>query len=151
MTQQGNDKPQTSIMLKVSEVGLRGAIFLALVGLLCVILLVVILLAFDIKTSNDIVAIVGVFTSVLGSLVGLIVGNGVGSQGREASDKRADAAQQQATDANNRVATTKAVAGMMQKKLDKRAPVKGVGVAPERGPEADFADLSDMVKQILEA
>ena len=152
MTQQDNEKPQTTVTPKVNELGLRGAIFLAGGGLLGVILLIVILLAFNIKTSNDIVAIVGVFTSVLGSLVGLIVGNGVGSQGKAASDKRADVAQQHATDADKKVAANKVVAGVIHDKLTKQKQGGTLKIARDsEAANADLDELSGLVKKILES
>lgn len=76
---------------------IRKAFWLAIIGLLLAAVLVVVLLAFGIKTSTDIVAIVGLFTSVLGTLVGAFFGLQVGSAGKEKAEERADKAEQKSS------------------------------------------------------
>ena len=73
---------------------IRKAFWLAIIGLSIAAILVIVLLAYGFKTSNDIVAIVGLFTSVLGTLVGAFFGLQIGSAGKEASEQRANKAEQ---------------------------------------------------------
>ncbi len=69
------------------------AFWLAIIGLFLAALLVLVLLAFGIKQANDIVAIVGLFTSVLGTLVGAFFGLQIGSAGKEQTEQRANKAE----------------------------------------------------------
>jgi hypothetical protein len=102
---QEQKKPDTSIKelptpAKDSQVEIyriKKAFWLAVFGLLLAAILVIVLLAFDIKTSNDIVAIVGLFTSVLGTLVGAFFGLQIGSAGKEKVEERADKAEQKSS------------------------------------------------------
>ncbi len=73
---------------------IRKAFWLAIVGLVIAALLVLMLLAYGFTESKDIVAVVGLFTSVLGTLVGAFFGLQIGSAGKEASDQRANKAEQ---------------------------------------------------------
>jgi len=73
---------------------IRKAFWLAIIGLVIAALLVLMLLAYGFTESKDIVAIVGLFTSVLGTLVGAFFGLQIGSAGKEASDQRANKAEQ---------------------------------------------------------
>jgi hypothetical protein len=63
---------------------MRYAFWLAVVGLAMSAALVIFLVVVaQMRTSADIVAIVGVFTGVTGTLVGTFIGAQVGSAGRE--------------------------------------------------------------------
>jgi threonine/homoserine/homoserine lactone efflux protein len=72
---------------------IRKAFWLAVIGLFLAACLVIVLLAFGIKASSDIVAIVGLFTSVLGTLVGAFFGIQIGSSGKDKAESRADKAE----------------------------------------------------------
>jgi len=71
---------------------IKKAFWLAIYGLLLAAILVFLLLLFGVKQSADIVAIVGLFTSVLGTLVGAFFGLQIGSAGKEKTEERADKA-----------------------------------------------------------
>jgi len=63
---------------------IRYAFWLAVVGLgLSAVLVVFLVVVAQMRTSADIVAIVGVFTSVTGTLVGAFFGLQIGSAGRD--------------------------------------------------------------------
>jgi hypothetical protein len=62
---------------------MRYAFWLAVVGLLLAVTLVLFLYFRGMTASNDIVAVVGVFTGVTGTLVGAFFGVQIGSAGRE--------------------------------------------------------------------
>lgn len=79
---------------EVEILRISRAFWLAVTGLLLAACLVIVLLIFGIKTSSDIVAIVGLFTSVLGTLVGAFFGLQIGSAGKEKAEERADKAEQ---------------------------------------------------------
>jgi hypothetical protein len=90
------DKPQSDSKPKDSAIEkerIKGAFWLAIFGFSLSALLVIVLLAFGLKTSTDIVAIVGAFTSVLGTIVGAFLGSQVGSAGKAQAEERADSAQ----------------------------------------------------------
>jgi hypothetical protein len=79
---------------QVEMLRINKAFWLAIVGLTIAALLVLVLLLFDFKESNDIVAIVGLFTSVLGTLVGAFFGLQIGAAGKEQTEQRATKAEQ---------------------------------------------------------
>lgn len=62
---------------------MQYAFWLAVIGLLLSAILVVILIVWENMPGSDVVAIVGVFTSVTGTLVGAFFGVQIGSMGRE--------------------------------------------------------------------
>ena len=66
----------------VEVVRIKYAFWLAVVGLLIAVVLVGFLIRNDIKAPADVVAITGLFTSVLGTLVGAFFGLQIGSTGR---------------------------------------------------------------------
>jgi vacuolar-type H+-ATPase subunit I/STV1 len=80
---------QKSTRLEIYRI--QKAFWLAVFGLFLAALLVLILLLFGIKTSSDIVAIVGLFTSVLGTLVGAFFGLQVGYAGNEKAEQKSAA------------------------------------------------------------
>jgi uncharacterized membrane protein len=62
---------------------IRYAFWLSIIGLALAGALVVVLVAAGWKQSSDVAAVVGLFTSVLGTLVGAFFGFQVGSAGKE--------------------------------------------------------------------
>jgi hypothetical protein len=132
----------------------KDAVWLAGIGIVLTIVLVVILLAFSIKTSNDIVAVVGSFTTLVGTLVGLIIGGGVGSQGKAAADTRADVATTNAQVSENKAtkaqADAKALAGMVKATLAKHED-KGLKAmtVDSLSIQADLQVLRDFSETLL--
>ncbi len=84
---QSGSKPQNSALEKLR---INKAFWLSIIGLVLAALIVLILLAFGLRGSTEIVAVVGVFTSVLGTLVGAFLGVQVGSAGKAQAEERAD-------------------------------------------------------------
>lgn len=78
---------------ETEKLRINRAFQLAVVGLALAAAVVGILLAAGWKTASEVTAVVGVFTSVLGTLVGAFFGLQIGSAGKEEADKRADNAQ----------------------------------------------------------
>jgi hypothetical protein len=74
------------------QMRIRYAFWLAVIGLGLAALLVVFLVVEGWKTASDVVAVVGLFTSVLGTLVGAFFGVQVGSAGKEKEQQAAQAA-----------------------------------------------------------
>lgn len=72
------------------------AFWLSVFGLALAAALVIALLIAGWDTSTDIVAVVGLFTSVLGTLVGAFFGLQIGSAGKAEAEDRADNAQKKA-------------------------------------------------------
>jgi len=93
---QGNSIKNTPAIKdpELEKYRINKAFCLAVVGLTIAGLLVLILLTYGIKASNDIVAIVGLFTSVLGTLVGAFFGLQIGAAGKEQTEQRATRAEQ---------------------------------------------------------
>lgn len=75
---------------------IRRAYYLSIFGLGLAASLVVALLIAGCCDANDITSIVGLFTSVLGTLVGAFFGLQVGSAGKDKAEERADNAQKKA-------------------------------------------------------
>jgi vacuolar-type H+-ATPase subunit I/STV1 len=71
---------------------IRYAFWLAVFGLGLAALLVVFLVQAGWKTASDVAAVVGLFTSVLGTLVGAFFGVQIGSAGKEKEQRAAQAA-----------------------------------------------------------
>lgn len=76
---------------------IKKAFWLSIFGLSLVAVLVIVLLAFGLRASSEIVAIVGLFTSVLGTLVGAFFGLQIGSAGKEKTQEQADSASKKAS------------------------------------------------------
>jgi len=90
----GNDtKIQDSA---IEALRIKKAFYLSVFGLSLSVALVVVLLIAGMNKSNDIVAVVGLFTSVLGTLVGAFFGLQIGAAGKEKAEQRADNAQKKA-------------------------------------------------------
>ena len=80
--------------VNIERIRIVYAFWLAVLGLAIAAVLVVFLVFQGKYESKDVLAVVGLFTSVLGTLVGAFFGLQVGSSGRES-------AQEAARDANN--------------------------------------------------
>jgi hypothetical protein len=72
---------------------IKSALILSIVGLSIAALILFALLIAGLKTAADITSVVGLFTTILGTLVGAFFGLQIGSSGREQADTRADSAQ----------------------------------------------------------
>lgn len=90
---QSSPKPQDSVIEKLR---INRAFWLSIFGLALAAALVIALLLAGWKVSSDIVAVVGLFTSVLGTLVGAFFGLQIGSAGTAKAEDRADNAQKKA-------------------------------------------------------
>ncbi len=66
---------------------------LSIIGLSLAAMLVIVLIFAGWKSSSDITAVVGLFTSVLGTLVGAFFGMQIGSADKAKAEERADNAQ----------------------------------------------------------
>jgi hypothetical protein len=92
---------------------IKMAFWLSIFGLSIAALIVIALLIAGFKTSNDIVGVVGLFTSILGTLVGLFFGVQIGSAGKTEAEQRAGDAQKNANALA--AAATKGVVNQAQK------------------------------------
>ena len=146
--------PQGQTNVNNGDLRVRDAVWIAGIGIVLTIVLVLILLAFSVKTSNDIVAVVGSFTTLVGTLVGLIIGGGVGAQGKAAADQRANDAQKNAGVAENKAtkaqADAKSLAGMVKATLAKHENkgLKGLSV-DSSSIQADLKVLKDFSETLL--
>jgi uncharacterized membrane protein len=95
MAEQPKSKDSKDSTVEILRI--NNAFYLAVIGLSLAALIVVVLLFAGFKESKDITSIVGLFTSVLGTLVGAFFGLQIGSAGKEKAEERADKAQQKAT------------------------------------------------------
>jgi hypothetical protein len=75
---------------------INRAFYLSVFGLSLAALLVVILILAGGRSASDITSIVGLFTSVLGTIVGAFFGLQIGSSGKAKAEERADTAQKKA-------------------------------------------------------
>jgi len=87
----GNAKDNDTEKLRINR-----AFQLAVIGLFLAAVLVFGLLLFGWKEASDITSVVGLFTSVLGTLVGAFFGLQIGASGKEAAEERADMEAQKA-------------------------------------------------------
>jgi len=94
MSAQPKTKPCDS---SLERLRIKKAFWLAILGLALAAILVIVLVAAGWKTSSDIVAIVGLFTSVLGTLVGAFFGVQVGAADKARANERADNVQKKAS------------------------------------------------------
>lgn len=78
---------------EVEKLRITKAFWLSVIGLTLAALLVVLLPNLGFNKATDITSIVGLFTSVLGTLVGAFFGLQIGSAGKEKAEQRADEAQ----------------------------------------------------------
>jgi hypothetical protein len=90
-------KSKTTVTLPpintVEMLRINRAFQLAIFGLVLAAVLVIVLLCIGSFASTDIVAVVGLFTSVLGTLVGAFFGLQIGSADKSRAEDRADNAQ----------------------------------------------------------
>jgi hypothetical protein len=77
----------------IERLRITRAFWLSIFGLMLAVALIPMLLLAGIRAASEIVSIVGVFTSVLGTIVGAFFGLQVGSAGKGAAERRADNAQ----------------------------------------------------------
>jgi hypothetical protein len=103
---------------------IRYAFWLAVFGLGVAALLVVFLVFEGWKTASDVVAVVGLFTSVLGTLVGAFFGLQVGTAGREKDQQAATEAHKNAREAER----------LAQRALAALAPEQARTVLESPGP-----------------
>ncbi len=93
------NQPQDVTKAKNSEVEklrINRAFYLSIFGLALAAALVVALLIAGWDKGSEIVAVVGLFTSVLGTLVGAFFGLQIGSADKAKAEERADNAQKKA-------------------------------------------------------
>ena len=88
------DKPKVNS--EVEKLRILKAFWLSVIGLSLAALLVVILLVYGFNKASEITSVVGLFTSVLGTLVGAFFGLQIGTAGKEKAEQRADEAQKRA-------------------------------------------------------
>ncbi|MEM7334904.1 MAG: hypothetical protein AAF490_22695 [Chloroflexota bacterium] len=69
------------------------AFLLAIVGIVAVLSLIIILVSRGWEEADNIVSVVSILTTLIGSLVGLFLGVQVGAQGKEDAERRARSAQ----------------------------------------------------------
>lgn len=81
----------------VEKLRINKAFWLAIVGLFLAAALVIVAGLLLNWGASDIIAVVGLFTSVLGTLVGAFFGVQVGSAGREKAEQRAGEAEKKAS------------------------------------------------------
>ncbi len=105
----GDNKVTTNIR-EVEELRIKAAFWLAVIGLGLAASLTFVLIANG-KGGTEITSVVGLFTSVLGTLVGAFFGLQIGSAGTATAQQQAADAQQQTADANNKA---NAFAGAMK-------------------------------------
>jgi|WetSurSiteA1Bulk_404760.scaffolds.fasta_scaffold41063_2 hypothetical protein len=79
----------------VEKLRINRAFQLSLTGILLAVGLIVFLVCKNWGGAADITAVVGLFTSVLGTLVGAFFGLQIGSEGRANAEARADKAQKE--------------------------------------------------------
>jgi hypothetical protein len=118
---------------------LSSATLIAIIGMgLAFIAIMVLAFRLTSPAASDIATMVTVFTTLVGTLAGYIVG----SEGKTKSDNRAARAEQNA-------AKGEALASLANQ-LAKQHKPKAAGVAPAPGSaEADLQTLADVGKEIL--
>jgi len=82
-----------SIDSSVEKLRINAAFRLSIGGLGLAAVLVIVLVAVGWSVSSDIVAVVGLFTSILGALVGTFFGVQIGAGDKARAEERADNAQ----------------------------------------------------------
>ena len=118
--------------LDIEKIRINRAFSLSIVGLALAAVLVIALLIAGWKVSSDIVAVVGLFTSILGTLIGSFFGFQIG-----ASDK--DKAENRAKEAANRAQEAETRANEAEKKAT------GAGILASAGK-----DLADQINTMAE-
>jgi TRAP-type C4-dicarboxylate transport system permease large subunit len=81
---------------EIEKLRISKAFWLSVFGLGLAAVLVGFLVSMGWDTPTEIASVVGLFTSILGTLVGLFFGLQVGSAGKEKAEERADNAQKKA-------------------------------------------------------
>jgi mannose/fructose/N-acetylgalactosamine-specific phosphotransferase system component IID len=81
---------------KTEQLRITKAFQLSIIGLVLAGILVLVLLAFGLRTATDIATVVGLFTSVIGTLVGLFFGYQIGASDKGKAETRASAAEARA-------------------------------------------------------
>lgn len=148
-------KPDSTINTPNSANGeifrIEKAVWLAGIGILLTLVLILILLAFGWTAGSDLVAVVGVFTSLVGTLVGYIIGGSTGSQGKESAEKRASAAQDNAMTAEKKAAKANAFSVIVKAKLTKHQEHVAKGLATDSALlQDDLRELADLSDKLLE-
>ena len=87
---------ETGANTEVERLRINRAFWLSAYGLTLAVMLVFFLVLMGFKTSSDVTSIVGLFTSVLGTLVGAFFGLQIGSAGKEQAEERASDAEKKA-------------------------------------------------------
>jgi len=126
-----------------TDAKVKDAAWLGVLGVVLTVVLVVILLAYKITNSSDIVAIIGVFTTLLGTLVGTIIGNGAGSQGKAAAQQDAKQAN---IKASNATTDARVLAGTVKTMVARQNKVRTLTVDPM---QEDLKALNDLADQII--
>jgi len=126
--------------------------WLAIVGLViaaAVLIVLVVLGTWTFNEASDIVAIVGIFTSVLGTIIGIIMGESIGSKDKAKAEERSGNAERRA---EGEGAKGKALAQMNKNKAEahkaKRANYAAFGLADLFDKEqADFDDIAGAARE----
>lgn len=90
MANPSSDKPSESKDREVEKLRIERAFQFAILGFALTVLLVIALLVAGMRTSADVAAVVGLFTSVLGTIVGAFFGLQIGSAGTAKAEERAE-------------------------------------------------------------
>lgn len=80
---------------KTEQLRINRAFWLAIFGLTLAAIVAVTLFFGGMDEASDLTSVVGLFTSVLGTLVGAFFGLQIGSAGKEEAEERANEAQKQ--------------------------------------------------------
>lgn len=116
---------ESDISSRTESMRIDCAFWLSTVGLMLAAFLVIFLVWSNFREANDIIAIVGLFTSILGTLVGSFFGLQIGSTGTvqansqaAKANERADQAMQIANEANKEKDKLNQQINMMAGSLD---------------------------------
>lgn len=141
LTKKLADSKQTDVLR------VKHALYLAGAGIGLTVLLIL-LLAFHWASdgASDIVAVVGVFTTLVGAVVGYFLGGGVGSQGKASSDQRANEAERQRAAGEQKVSNARAFALVANEKLGKHAGVGAKGLVA--GSTVDVAEVKNDLREL---
>lgn len=69
---------------------LKYAYFLSVIGFMVILVLIICLAVLPNYTSSDIIGVVGLFTSIFGTIVGMFFGVQIGSKATESAEKSSD-------------------------------------------------------------
>jgi hypothetical protein len=87
---------------------IRKAFYLSVIGL-CLAAVLAMALVFAGQSGSDVTGIVGLFTSVLGTLVGAFFGLQIGASGKEKAEQQADDAKKEADHAQKKASALEAL------------------------------------------